>query len=62
MKKPVIEIIQQIYDNFFRLTTFKKSKKKPDFPKIGFLVKQKELNSNALWVLKWGILDIMSKH
>ena len=41
MKKPVIEIIQQIYENFFRLTTFKKSKKKPDFPKNGFLVKQK---------------------
>ncbi len=54
MKKPVIEIIQQIYDNFFRLTTFKKSKKKPDFPKIGFLVKQKRTEFERSMGFKMG--------
>ena len=42
MKSPVKDIFQQVYDNFFRLPTFIRTKKKPSFPQLGLLGKQKK--------------------
>jgi ribonuclease-3 len=42
MKKPVKDIIQQIYDNLFRFTNLRKTPKKPVFPKTGLLDKKKK--------------------
>lgn len=41
MKTPVI--VQQIYDNFFRLPTFKRNPKKPHFPVLGLMNKSKKV-------------------